>query len=59
MRIDRELVLDTELAMKIADTKRQLNDPNISPCRKRDLTKYLHRLCREEKQIRSEKDGRI
>ena len=36
-------------AEKIADTRRQLNAPNISPCRKRDLSKYLERLYREQR----------
>ena len=47
MRIERELVMNMDIAEKIADTKRQLNNPRISPCRKRDLTKHLWRLQRE------------
>lgn len=35
------------LCEKIEDVRRQLNGPMISPCRKRDLTKYLWRLERE------------
>lgn len=34
---------------KIADTKRQLDNPRISAARKRDLTKYLWRLQREQR----------
>ena len=37
------------IAERIADTRRQLNDPKTSACRKRDLTKYLERLYREER----------
>ena len=36
-------------AERIADTKRQLNDPKTSASRRRDLTKYLERLYREER----------
>ena len=36
----------------ILDAKRQLADPNITPCRKRDLTKFLWRL------QKGQKDGR-
>lgn len=36
----------------IDQTKRQLADPKISPCRKRDLTKFLWRL------QKGQKDGR-
>lgn len=33
---------------KIADCQRQLANPKISPCRKRDLTKWLRRLEKEK-----------
>ena len=39
-------------AEKIADVKRQLSDPKISACRKRDLTKYLWRLQKGQKDDR-------
>lgn len=35
------------LCEKIEDVRRQLNGPMISPCRRRDLTKYMWRLKRE------------
>lgn len=34
---------------KIADVRRQLNRETISPPRKRDLTKYLWRLRKEQR----------
>lgn len=43
------------LCEKIEDVRRQLNGPTISPCRKRDLTKYLWRLEREYLQVTRER----
>lgn len=42
---------------KIADTKRQLANPRISAARKRDLTKYLWRLQREQQYDRKRGSG--
>lgn len=42
---------------KIADTKRQLANPRISAARKRDLTKYLWRLRREQGYDRKRSSG--
>jgi len=40
-----------EVDKKIAECRKQLNAPTISPCRKRDLTKYLWRLRAEKRAI--------
>lgn len=43
---------------EIKDVQRQLSNPRISACRKRDLTKYLWRLQREYGRLSGRPDNR-